>query len=78
MRLHQRKMETQAEIRFLEAPVGIEPTNKGFADPPLSHLGTAPRLPNYTPNRVQVFQGGDKKEGGSERRAKPATPKEGR
>jgi hypothetical protein len=25
-----------------------------------------------------VFQGGDKKEGGSERRAKPATPKEGR
>jgi len=41
-------------------------------------LGTAPRLPNYTPNRVQVFQGGDKKEGGSERRAKPATPKEGR
>ncbi len=29
--------------------MGIEPTNKGFADPPLSHLGTAPRLlANYT------------------------------
>ena len=78
MRRKQRKLGIRAGIRLLEAPVGIEPTNKGFADPPLSHLGTAPRLPNYTPNRVQVFQGGDKKEGGSERRAKPATPKEGR
>lgn len=26
----------------MEAPSGIEPLNKGFADPPLSHLGTAP------------------------------------
>ena len=25
-----------------EAPNGLEPLNKGFADPPLSHLGTAP------------------------------------
>jgi len=41
-------------------------------------LGTAPRLPYYTPNRAQKLQGGNKKEGGSERRAKPATPKEGR
>ncbi len=30
-------------LRFmLEARVGFEPTNRGFADPSLSHLGTAP------------------------------------
>ncbi len=27
----------------MEAPAGIEPANSGFADRPLSHLGTAPR-----------------------------------
>ena len=26
----------------LEAPNGLEPLSKGFADLPLSHLGTAP------------------------------------
>ena len=26
----------------LEAPSGLEPLSKGFADLPLSHLGTAP------------------------------------
>jgi hypothetical protein len=29
----------------LEAPSGIEPLNEGFADPSLSHLGTAPWKP---------------------------------
>jgi hypothetical protein len=62
MRLHQRKMETQAGIRFLEAPVGIEPTNKGFADPPLSHLGTAPRLPKIIPQIAsKCFKGAIKR-----------------
>ena len=27
----------------LEATSGIEPLNRGFADPPLNHLGTSPR-----------------------------------
>ena len=34
----------------VEAPIGLEPMNKGFADLPLSHLGTAPDL-----ERVIVF-----------------------
>src|ERR1035437_6873314 len=29
--------------RKLEATSGIEPLNRGFADPPLNHLGTSPR-----------------------------------
>src|SRR5690349_8866119 len=29
--------------KSVEAPIGIEPMNEGFADPSLSHLGTAPR-----------------------------------
>ena len=29
-------------IIFDEAPSGFEPLHKGFADLPLSHLGTAP------------------------------------
>lgn len=33
----------------MEAPSGFEPLNKGFADPPLGHLGTAPTRPEgYT------------------------------
>jgi hypothetical protein len=27
----------------MEATSGIEPLNRGFADPPLNHLGTSPR-----------------------------------
>src|SRR5688572_6998475 len=37
----------------MEAPSGIEPLNKGFADPSLSHLGTAPRPPYSTIARAQ-------------------------
>jgi hypothetical protein len=36
----QPKKETQ-QI-FVEAPSGLEPLNRGFADLSLSHLGTAP------------------------------------
>ena len=32
----------------MEAPSGIEPLNKGFADLPLGHLGTAPLLLSST------------------------------
>lgn len=27
----------------LEATIGFEPMHRGFADPPLNHLGTSPR-----------------------------------
>jgi hypothetical protein len=29
-------------LNFVEAPIGLEPMNRGFADLSLSHLGTAP------------------------------------
>ena len=32
-------------VRKLEATGGIEPPNRGFADPRLNHLATSPREP---------------------------------
>ena len=32
-------------VRELEATGGIEPPNRGFADPRLNHLATSPREP---------------------------------
>ena len=39
-------------LRILEAPNGLEPLHKGFADLSLSHLGTAPH--HYQANRLIV------------------------
>jgi hypothetical protein len=36
------RMELMRSKKYLEAPSGLEPLHKGFADLPLSHLGTAP------------------------------------
>lgn len=37
----------------MEAPSGFEPLDKGFADLPLNHLGTAPRLTMIPPTGGQ-------------------------
>jgi hypothetical protein len=34
-----KKLEIKMKSNFFEAPVGFEPTNKGFADLPLKPLG---------------------------------------
>ena len=40
-------------LDFLEATSGFEPLNKGFADLPLSHLGTSPQKPEL---RTQISE----------------------
>lgn len=45
------------EAEIVEAPSGFEPLNEGFADPSLSHLGTAPRIkriPHLAPSQVPL------------------------
>ncbi len=37
-----KKWEEKSRGVLREAPAGFEPANRGFADLPLSHLGTAP------------------------------------
>lgn len=43
----------KSESLIVEARVGFEPTNKGFADPPLNHLGIAPGEAHYTISQAQ-------------------------
>ena len=42
LRLH-RSRYRPAAVQAMEAPSGIEPLNRSFADCSLNHLGTAPR-----------------------------------
>ena len=56
-------------LRILEAPNGLEPLHKGFADLSLSHLGTAPH--HYQANRLIV---GETVALGKAREAVPGNP----
>ncbi len=38
----QEDLTKASRMRDVEATSGFEPLHKGFADPPLNHLGTSP------------------------------------